>query len=88
MVRQEGDGPLLKQPVDWDEGGTADYQDEWIELYNAGAAEASLGGWVLADDTKTYTIPLGTVIWPQGYLLLFRAQTWLALGDHADVVWV
>jgi hypothetical protein len=29
---------------------------------------------------------MGTVIWPQGFLLLFRAQTGLALGDGQDQV--
>jgi hypothetical protein len=72
--------------VDWDNDGTADFRDEWVELYNSGVTAAPLGGWALADDTKTFTIPLGTVIWPRGYLLLFRAQTGLALGDVADQV--
>ena len=72
--------------VDWDENGVANFTDEWIELYNAGPAAASLGGWALLDDTKTYTLPLGTVIWPRGYLLLFRAQTRLSLGDNHDQV--
>ncbi|MGQ9767879.1 MAG: lamin tail domain-containing protein, partial [Anaerolineae bacterium] len=72
--------------VDWDGNGTADFADEWIELYNAGPAAAALGGWALADNTKAYTLPLGTVIWPGGYLLLFRAQTGLALGDSCDQV--
>jgi hypothetical protein len=79
---------LLPDPefVDWDQNGTADYRDEWIELYNAGPAAADLGGWALLDDTKAYTLPLGTTIWPRGYLLLFRRQTDLALGDRHDRV--
>jgi hypothetical protein len=79
---------LLPDPrfVDWDGNGKADFTDEFIELYNAAAAPAQLGGWALADDTRTYTIPVGTVIWPQSYLLLFRTGTDLALGDRHDRV--
>ena len=74
------------QVVDWDGNGTADWSDEWIELYNTGSTAATLGGWTLADDTKTYTIPAGTVIWPASPLLLFRRQTGLSLGDWRDRV--
>ncbi len=79
---------ILPDPkaVDWDGNGIANFADEWVELYNAGSAPAALGGWALADDTKTYTLPVGTVIWPGGYLLLFRGQTGLALGDNRDQV--
>ena len=74
------------QTVDWDSNGTADWSDEWIELYNTGSTAAALGGWTVADDTKTYTIPVGTVIWPPGHLLLFRRQTGLSLSDWRDRV--
>jgi len=41
---------LLPVPdrVDWDGNGTADENDEWIELYNAGSETIELEGWVLA----------------------------------------
>jgi hypothetical protein len=79
---------LLPDPddVDWDQDGAASFDDEWIELYHAGGTPANLGGWAIADNTKRYTLPLGTVIWPKGFLLLFRAQTGLALGDSQDQV--
>jgi hypothetical protein len=79
---------ILPDPdaVDWDQDGTVAFDDEWIELYHAGSTPASLGGWAVADNTKTYTLPLGTVIWPQGFLLLFRTQTGLALGDSRDQI--
>jgi hypothetical protein len=72
--------------VDWDGDGASTYEDEWIELVNVGAAAASLGGWTVADTSRTYTLPLGTVIWPGARLLLFRSQTRLALGDTFDTV--
>jgi len=79
---------ILSDPrfTDWDQDGTANFADEFIELHNAGPTSAAVGGWALADDTKTYTIPLGTVIWPRGYLLLFRRQTGLSLSDYRDQV--
>ncbi len=79
---------LLADPaqVDWDGDGTADFNDEWIELHNTTAATVYLGGWAVADDSKAYTLPLGAAIYSHGYLLLFRGQTHLALGDSGDRV--
>ncbi len=71
---------------DWDGSGTANYMDEWVELYNLGDAPAQLGGWQVVDDTRAYTLPLGVVIWPRSHLLLFRAETRLSLGDYRDQV--
>ncbi len=79
---------ILPDPdaIDWDGSGAADFRDEWIELFNAGETPAALGGWLVADDAGAYTLPAGTVIWPQAYLLLYRAQTGLSLGDSHDAV--
>ncbi len=71
---------------DWDGSGTADYMDEWVELYNLGDAPVQLGGWSIIDDTRAYTLPLGVVIWPHSHLLLFRAETRLSLSDYRDQV--
>jgi hypothetical protein len=71
--------------VDWDGDGTADYRDEWIELYNAGGATVGLGGWRLQDASgTTYVIPLTTTLMPGGYLVLYRRETGLALNNDAD----
>ena len=72
--------------MDWDQNGAITYEDEWIELYNLNPQPVFLGGWAVADATHAFTLPLGTVIWPHGYLVLFRGQTHLALGDDQDVV--
>lgn len=72
--------------VDWDADGQANWRDEWLELYNTRDQAAALGGWQVLHPTGAYTIPNGTVIWPQGYLLLFRRQTGLALSDWRDSV--
>lgn len=74
------------QAVDWDKDGSAGFVDEWIELYNRGNSTVALDGWQITDDKAAYTIPAGTVIWPQGFLLLYRAQTRLSLSDWRDNV--
>ncbi len=72
--------------VDWDNDGEATFADEWIELYNAAPSPAALDGWTISDDTSTYRLPAGTVIWPHSFLLLYRAQTRLSLGDWRDTI--
>ena len=45
---------------------------DWIELLNAGNAEVDLGGWAIkdSDDGHIFTLPLGTRIPAQGYLVV------------------
>jgi len=45
---------------------------EWIELYNPTSQAVNIGGWKLVDSyyRKTVSIPIGTVIEPDGYQLL------------------
>ncbi|GAB4542555.1 MAG: hypothetical protein Kow0063_34680 [Anaerolineae bacterium] len=71
--------------VDWDGDGVADYQDEWVELYNPGDWPVGLGGWELADASGTaYQVPLGVALPPGGYLVLQRRETGLAFNNDAD----
>jgi hypothetical protein len=77
--------------VDWDGNGAASYLDEWIELANLGDQPVELGGWRLADGPPTghepagvYLLPAGTVLPARGYLLLFRAQSALALNANDE----
>lgn len=79
---------ILPNPVrvDWDRDGQADFMDEWVELYNGSDATISLEGWQLSDAEASYSIPTGTVIWPRGFLLLYRGQTRLSLSDWRDAV--
>ena len=46
--------------------------EDWIELYNPDETIAHISGWVLKDedDAHIFSIPAGTVIEPQGYLVL------------------
>jgi DNA/RNA endonuclease YhcR with UshA esterase domain len=76
--------------VDWDNDGTADHNDEWIELYNAGPAVVGLGGWQLDDVAEggsgPYTIPADQIIQPGGFLVFFKRDTGIALNNDED--WV
>jgi hypothetical protein len=73
--------------VDWDGDGTADRQDEWIELFDPGRAPVGLGGWQVQDASGAiHTLPLDANISAAGYALLFRRQTGLTLNNDADRV--
>ncbi len=55
-------------------GAVAGTFDDWIELYNEGAAPVDLGGWHLTDNAGNpakWTFPAGTVIAAHGYLVIF-----------------
>jgi hypothetical protein len=48
--------------------------EDWVELYNTGDEAIDLSGWVLRDDNDdhTFTLPSGTMIDADGYLVLCR----------------
>ena len=64
-------GHVLISEVFYDTPGR-DNQEEWIELYNPTSSTVDLSGWTLSDNTKTYTIPSGTIINPGSYLVIAR----------------
>jgi len=76
--------------VDWDGDGVADYNDEWIELYNAGPAMVGLGGWQLDDEADggsgPYIIPADQIIPPGGFLVFFKKDSGVSLNNDED--WV
>ncbi|UCC87962.1 MAG: lamin tail domain-containing protein [Anaerolineales bacterium] len=75
--------------VDWDGDGTADYRDEWLELYNAGGVGVGLGGWQVGDASgSTHVIPLGITLAPGDWLVLYRRQTGLALNNENETVYL
>lgn len=65
-------------------GGTP---GDWIELYNPTSSPANVGGYVVKDDddTHVYTIPAGTTIAAQGYLVIDESSLGFGLGG-ADAV--
>ena len=84
------------QGVDWNGDGTADGNDEWIELFNGCDEAVELGNWMLDDEpegrakvlqgTAPYVIPAGTFINPGGFLVFYRRDTGVALDDNGDEV--
>jgi len=51
---------------------TAFDSNDWIELYNPNMFEVDLSGWVMKDDknSNSFTIPQGTIIEPDGYIVI------------------
>ncbi len=52
--------------------------DDWIEIYNAGAASIDMGGMYMTDDLNVpnrWPVPAGTVIGPHEYLLFWADTT-------------
>lgn len=81
--------PSPGQETDWDSNGSANYEDEWIELYNQGSEDVDLANWVLDDvegGSSPFVIPENTVIKGKGYFLLFRNLTGIALNNDIDSV--
>jgi len=73
--------------IDWDGDGTADEQDEWIELHNAGSIVVDLRGWSLhnvGSANSFYRIRRNTVFQPGAFAVFYRRQTRIALRDHGD----
>jgi hypothetical protein len=82
---------ILAAPVliDWDGDGTANEQDEWIELFNAGTNPIDLGGWALTDGESDHTIyrfPWGVVLEPGALVVIYQRQTGLVLDDDGGEV--
>jgi len=76
---------------DWDGSGDYDWgDDEWIELYNRGAAQVDISGWTLDDiineGTSPYTIPDSTTINPGQFLVFYGSVTNIGLNNAGD--WV
>ncbi len=76
---------VLPEPraIDWNGDGQVTQGDEWIEVYNPGSAAAALGGWVIADATGVYTLPVGPVIlaaWVPAALHRTDPSGWMTIG--------
>ncbi len=52
-----------------------DTAPDWIEFYNTSNIPVDIGGWFLSDmdkELKKYQIPAGTIVEPQGYVVLYE----------------
>ncbi|TNF35328.1 MAG: lamin tail domain-containing protein [Deltaproteobacteria bacterium] len=60
--------------------------DDWVELYNAGGADADLSGWALADDSdNSYVIADGTTLAPGAFLVFEETELAFGLGKDDAV---
>ncbi|MEO8082760.1 MAG: lamin tail domain-containing protein [Ardenticatenales bacterium] len=76
--------------VDWDGDGTANGDDEWVEVFNAGPADLDLRGWLLDDvadgGSSAYRIPDAAVVPARGHRVFFKKETGLSLNNGGDSV--
>ncbi len=75
---------------DWNGDGQVNSKDEWIELWNLEGRAVDLVGWILDDvsgsGSPPYRLPPGSVIPPDGYMVLYGSQTGIALNNDGDTV--
>jgi hypothetical protein len=70
--------------VDWNDDGTVDAGDGWIELYNPSDEAVRLETWmvdVAGTSQAPYALPAEAAIQPQGYYLLFSKTTGLSFAE-------
>lgn len=56
-----------------------DVEVQWVELYNSGPIDVDISGWAIMsrDDRRKEFVPEGTVIAPDGFLLISFSEKWL-----------
>lgn len=59
--------------------GDGDFTD-WIELYNPNSVAEDISNWTISDNAAQWTIPAGTSIPADGYLIIFASDK----GDPTD----
>ena len=64
-------GKVRISQVGYDTPGN-DSIEEWVQLYNSGAAPVDVSGYKVADNGGTYTLPANTVIQPGKHLTIAR----------------
>jgi hypothetical protein len=74
--------------TDWNDDGTANTGDEYIELINMGTESVSLKNWRLDDDnggSSPYTLPNVTLL-PRQIVIFYQIETGISLSDGGDAV--
>jgi len=59
--------------------------DDWFELYNPGTQQVDISGYVLSDGTDTWTVPAGTFIAPENFLLVWADRDLEQNGFNDDL---
>ncbi len=81
---------VLPRPgTDWNEDGSIDAYDEFIEIINRGKTNVNLKGWKLDDeykqDSAPYTLP-SVVLAPGERIAIFGYTSRISLSDGGDTV--
>ncbi len=82
---------FLARPItDWNDDGSADNDDEWVELYNPRDTLVNIGGWKIDDSvgegSSPHVIPQGTYLGPKDFLLYYRNETEISLDNYGENV--
>ena len=77
--------PIVFSEINYNSSPIAD-ADDWVELHNTTANPIAIGNYKFLDDKDTlpYTIPGGTILPANGYLVLYKDNT-LFTNRHASV---
>jgi hypothetical protein len=78
-------GILINEVLASAEG--SDETGEWFEIFNSNNFEVDLSGWKIKDTigtSKTFTIPNGTKILANGFLVFMRPETKITLNNDGD----
>ena len=74
--------------IDWDGDGTANGEDEWVEVVNVGTNDLNLRGWLLDDiadgGSAAHRILEDTVVPARGHRVFFKRETGLSLNNGGD----
>lgn len=81
---------FLPDPAsDWNGDSSINSDDEWIEIYNTNAFSVDMSGWQLDDiagGTTPFTLPYGTTIAANGFLIFYASETNIGLNNSGDDV--
>ncbi len=78
---------LVINEINYHPSSTFDTQD-WAEIFNPTDVAIDLSGWKFKDDSHSFIFPAGSLIAPQGYLVVAenRAAFWAFFPDVSPVV--
>ena len=62
-------GAVVINEIQYNSASFFDTED-WVELHNPTGREIDLGGWVFADEKAAFTIPEGTTLAPDGFVVI------------------
>ena len=67
-------GAVVINEIQYNSASFFDTED-WVELYNPTSDEIDLGGWTFEDEKAAFTIPEGTTLAPDGFVVVCASTT-------------